>query len=450
MYFDSLLLPDLKEMLADNDPVGLAEFCDALHPAVTAEVLEGLSNEDIWRVLGNCSLQRQVEIFEFIGLQRQAELVASVDRERLSNLLQEMSADNRVDLLERLEPELVERLLPLIAQAERLEIRKLLSYPEGSAGSIMTTEYASLREELTVGEALNQLRLQAPNRETIYYVYVLDEERRLRGFVSLRRLILEKTSTQLAAIMDHDVISVRVDDDQIHAANELAKYDFLAIPVVDNQNHLVGIITHDDALDVLQEEATEDAYRQGAIAPLEDGYLSTPLLTIAWKRGGWLVLLFAAAFLTSHVLKHYQKISEAYEWLVFFIPLVIASGGNAGSQTATLVIRTMALGDLSTAQNSRMVRRECLIGLVLGGCLALCGLALSWGFLSIPQAAVVAITVALVVLTGTMVGALLPMTVKSLGMDPALMSTPLIAAVLDVCGIVVYYNVAVLVLGSVK
>jgi magnesium transporter len=446
--YNSLLLPDLREMLEQNDTRGLAEFCDALHSAVAAEVLEGLSKEDVWRVLSNCRLDRQVEIIEFMSLHRQAELVGCLDRERLSNLLQVMSPDDAVDLLEQMDEGQIERLLPLFAQAQRRDIRKLLSYPEGSAGSIMTTEYASLPEGITVGEALTQLRLQAPNSETIYYVYVVDAERRLRGFVSLRNLILARTSTALSDMMDRDVISVRVDDDQEQVAQVLARFDFLALPVTDAQNHLVGIVTHDDVLDVVQEEATEDAHRLGAVAPLDESYLETSLLTVTRKRVGWLVLLFASAFVTSHVLKHYQSVSEAYEWLIFFIPLVIASGGNAGSQTATLVIRTMALGEMTADDNYQLVRREALIGLMLGSCLAFCGFALSLWLISLPQAAVVSLTVGLIVFTGTMVGALLPVGVKFLGMDPALMSTPLIASVLDVCGLVLYYNVALLLLGG--
>jgi magnesium transporter len=446
--YHSLLLPDLREMLEENDARGMAEFCDALHSAVAAQVLDGLTSEEAWRVLSNCSLSRQVEIIQFMSLTRQAELVECLDRERLSNLLQVMSPDDAVDLLEQLDDDQVERVLPLFAQAQRRDIRKLLSYPEGSAGSIMTTEYASLPEGITVGEALTQLRLQAPNSETIYYVYVVDAERKLRGFVSLRNLILSRTNMPLADVMDRDVISVRVDDDQEQVAQLLGRFDFLAIPVTDAQNHLVGIVTHDDVLDVVQEEATEDAHRLGAVAPLDESYLATPLLIIAWKRVGWLVLLFASAFVTSHVLRHYQKISEAYEWLIFFIPLVIASGGNAGSQTATLVIRTMALGEMTAAHNYRLVRREALIGLMLGSCLACCGFGLSLWMVSMPQAAVVSMTVGLIVFTGTMVGALLPVVVKLLGMDPALMSTPLIASVLDVCGLILYYNVALLLLGG--
>ncbi len=446
--FHSLLKPDLLEMLSEGDCHGLGEFCNALHPAVVAEILVELSNEEIWKVLENCNVSREVEILEYLPVKRQAELVESLDREKLSSLMHEMAPDDQVDLLEQLDEAQVEKILSLFAHAHRAEIRKLLSFPEGSAGSRMTTDYASLPENITVGEALNQLRIQAPDRETIYYIYVVDTDRKLRGFISLRKLIMARTSTPIADLMDRDVLSVRVDDDQEAVAQIIAKYDFLAVPVVDNQNQLVGIITHDDVMDVLQEEATEDAHRQGAVAPLEDSYLETSLRMILWKRGGWLILLFAAAFITARVLKYYNTVSETYKWLSFFVPLVIASGGNAGSQTATLVIRTMALGEVQPSQYLRLIRREVCVGFILGLSLAVIGFILSTGMmnLGIRGACVVTFTTMLVVVMGTLIGSVFPLCVKQLGMDPALMSTPLIAAVLDAFGLILYYNVAIVIM----
>jgi magnesium transporter len=374
--------------------------------------------------------------------------VDRIDRARLSRIVEEMAADDRVDLLERMDPEHVESLMPLIAQAERQDIRKLLSYPEGSAGAIMTTEYASLPANITVAEALNRLRMQAPSRETIYYIYVIDEDRHLRGFLSLRKLIQAKPAALLQDVMETDVISVRVDDDQEFVANEIARYDFIAIPVVDNQNRLVGIVTHDDAADVLLEEATEDAQRLGAVAPLEDSYLETPFLTLAWKRGIWLVILLGAASLTAHVLDYFEP-GEGGNWMVLFIPLVLASGGNAGSQSATLVIRAMALHE-TEGKVGVIVWREFRLGLLLGSLLGT--LALGVGLLLVdrpPQAAVVGLSVFLVVSLGTVWGSMLPTALKRLGMDPALMSNPLIAAISDMLGVVIYYSMAELIVGRV-
>ncbi len=447
--YNSLLLPDLRLLLDEDDSHGMTEFCEALHPAVTAEVLEGLDTADTWRVLSQCSFEQQAEILGFINLPYQMELVENVDRGHLSRLIETMAPDDRVDLLERMNPDHVESLMPLIAQAERGDIRKLLSYEDDSAGSIMTTEYASLPEDITVDEAIARLRRQAPDRETIYYVYILDEGRRLRGFVSLRQLILAKPQTLLSEIMERDVIRVSVDHDQEYVAQELARYDFIAIPVVDNQNQLVGIITHDDVMDVFQEEANEDAYRSGAVEPLEDSYLSTPLLTLTWKRGIWLVGLLFAAFLTAWVLNQYEDESAQYKWMILFIPLVLASGGNAGSQSATLIIRAIALGEMTRRDTLLIARREFMLSMLLGGGLMALGFVAALKFVLPMQAAVVAITVFLVVMMGTVTGAMLPIMFKRLGMDPALMSNPLIAALVDVFGVIIYYNVATLLLGAV-
>ena len=445
---DPLLLPELREMLIENDTQAMQEFCEVFHSGVVAENLEALAPQECWAILAHTPLRRRVEVFEFLSLPRQTELVATLDKTDLSALFEEMSSDDRVALLKNMDPAQVELLLPLIAQAERGDIRKLLSYPEHSAGSIMTTEYASLREGITAREALAQLRTQAPNRETIYYVYVIDDARHLHGFVSLRKLFLARPEGLVSELMDKDVISVRVDEDQEVVANKIARYDFIAMPVVDDQGRLVGIVTHDDVLDVVQQEATEDAHLMGAVSPLEDGYLDTPFFTLVWKRGIWLVLLLVTGFGTAGVLRHYNDVTERWEWLEWFLPLVLASGGNAGSQSATLVIRALALGQLDRKTQLRIGRRELLTGLVLGGTMALLGFLFCSRYVLKVDAAVVAATLALVVTFGTVNGTLLPIGLKRLGLDPALMSNPLIASLSDILGVLIYYNVALFALGN--
>lgn len=450
MFYRSLLLPDLRMTLDAGDADGLREFCDALYPAVAAEVLDELSAAEIWTVISTCTPERQAEILGFLEDHRQVELINVAPRKELSQLIEEMAPDDRVDLLEMLEDEQVESLLPLIAQAERADIRKLLSYPDGSAGSIMTTEYTSVPEELPVSEALDQLRIQAVESETIYYVYIVDEGRRLDGIISLRELIMAKPTARLADIMHRDVISVRVDDDEEFVAQEVAKYDFLAIPVVDNQNQLVGIVTHDDAMDVLQEEATEDAQRQAAMEPLEDSYMATPVFTLLHKRGIWLVILLVAAFLTAFAMKQFEDLQaqQAFIWMSWFVPLVLASGGNAGSQSATLVIREMATRHMDSGEKWTMLRREFRLACLLGGGLMLLSFLTAATLVEVDQAGVVGLTVFLMVVMGTCAGAVLPILFERLGMDPALMSNPLIAALVDVLGVVIYFNAALLLLSS--
>ncbi len=447
----SLLLPDLRQMLEEGDAAGLREFCEILHPAAAAEVLQDLPTADVWKALSHCGHVRLVEIFEHLSLTRQVEMVELIGRDRLSKIIEEMSSDDRADLLSRLDPRRVEALLPLVAQAERADIRKLLSYPDYSAGSIMTTEYASLPEDITVREAIDRLRLQAPNSETIYYVFILDAERRLHGLTSLRDLILARPDAKLSDLMTRDIIAVRVDDDQEEVARELARYDFLAIPVVDDRNRLVGIITHDDILDIVQEEAEEDAYRAGAVAPLEDSYLDTPLHTIAWKRVVWLVFLSMMALGTAEVIEQFEHVSHAHKWMIAFLPLVLASGGNTGSQSATLVIRLLATDEPTGKETTRLLGREVLVGLMLGGILAGADFVFLrlWFGKTFAETFVVSGTVAGVVLLGTVWGTILPLVFKRFGMDPALMSNPLIAAFMDMMGVVIYNTVALLLLGAV-
>jgi magnesium transporter len=449
MFYRSLLFPDLRMTLDANDDDGLREFCEALHPAVVAEVIDELEPAELWRVLVSCDAELQAEIFGFFEPRLQIAIVDVADRKRLSRLIEEMAPDDRVDVLELLDDEQVESLLPLMAQAERTDIRKLLSYPDGSAGSIMTTEYASLPEEITVSEALDELRIQAPDSETIYYIYILDEGRRLDGIVSLRELIQAKRTATLSEIMHRDVISVRVDDDEEYVARELARYDFLAIPVVDNLHRLVGIVTLDDALDVLEEEATEDAQMQAAIQPLDESYMTTPFFVLAQKRGVWLVILLAAAFLTAWVMQGYEELQRSYVWMAAFIPLVLASGGNAGSQSATLIIREMATSEMDYRDKYFIVMRELRMALTLGAALMTLSFGVAICMVPLPEAIVVAVTVFIMVIFGTTAGALLPILFKRLGMDPALMSNPLIAALVDVLGVIIYFSTAIALLGPV-
>lgn len=448
MFYKSLLLPDLRMSLESNDIKALSEFCSALHPVIVAEVLQELDPNQVWHVLSTCEPAVQAEIVNYFDPNHQTALVDFASREELSKLLEHMASDERVDFLEQLDDEHVEAILPLMAKVEREDIRKLLSYPDGSAGSIMTTEYAWLPEDISVAQAFDRLRIQAPDSETIYYIYIVDEGRRLDGIVTLRELILAKRDAKLADLMHRDVISARVDDDEESVAREMARYDFLVMPVVDNQNRLVGIVTWDDALDILQDEAFEDVQRQAALEPLEESYMSTPLTVLARKRGVWLVVLLGAAFGTAFALRSYEDVEKVYMWMGWFVPLVLASGGNAGSQSATLIIRELAIRKLDRRDTLTIFVREVKVACMLGfGLMLLAFLAAVCLLPEFSQAAVVSITVFLMVLMGTTCGAMLPIMFKKCGMDPAMMSNPLIAALVDVLGVVIYFSIAVAILG---
>ncbi len=440
-----ILIPELRVMLAEGDAAGLREVAAELHPATVAEFSEGLDDRELWQMLEALPVEQQAEIFPYFQMPRQIELVKAGDRAHLGPLIEWMAPDNRDDLLRELAPDLVEEILPLVAKAERHDIRMLLSCPEGSAGSLMTTEYASLPEDITAGEAITRLRSQAPNSESIYYIYVLDAERRLLGFVSLRDLILAKPTALVADLMQRDPISVRVEEPREKVVEKLARFDFIAIPVVDDRNRLVGIVTHDDVLDAVRQEATDDAQRIAAIQPLGESYLEAALVSMTWKRGVWLAILFATAAVTAMVLAKWRS---PHAWLVAFIPLVIASGGNSGNQSATLVITALSTGDCRLADWPRILRRELALGLLLGGLLAIPGYLLALAYAPTAAAAIVIpLTIVGVVLMGTLVGSALPLLFRSLGLDPALMSNPFVSAIVDIVGLVLYMSVALVCLG---
>ena len=441
-----ILIPELRVMLAEGDTAGLREVAEELHPATVAEFSEGLDDAEIWRLLDAVPVERQSEIFPYYPMPRQVELFKAADRPHLGPLLESMASDHRDDLLRELDPGFVEEILPLGAKAERPDIRMLLSCPEGSAGSMMTTEYASLPAEITAGEAISRLRSQAPNSESIYYIYVLDPERRLLGFVSLRDLILARPTALVSELMQKDVIGVRVEEPREHVVEKLARFDFIAIPVIDDRGRLVGIITHDDVLDAVRQDATDDAQRIAAIAPLGEGYLEAALISMTWKRGIWLAILFATAAITAMVLARWKS---PHAWLVAFIPLVIASGGNSGNQSATLVITALSTGDCRLSDWKRILRREFVVGLLLGMLLSVPGYLLGLAYAPSPlHALVIPATILSVVMVGSLVGSVLPLVFRSIGLDPALMSNPFVSALVDVVGILLYMGMALAILGD--
>ncbi len=443
---NTLYLPELREMLADKSAEALKEFCTALHPARTAEFMEGLTADEAWQVLRYAEPHTREEIFTFFDPGQQAEMLETQDRQQVAELIALLAADDRVDLLQEIAPHVVDELLPLLPAEDRREILRLTSYPEGTAGAVMTTEAAKLSESLTVSQAFEELSRQAMELETIYYLYIVDDTDHLRGLVSARQLVsaIGRPETKLAELMETDLVSADVLEDQESVARKVAHYDLLAIPVVDHEHRMLGIITHDDVIDVVREEAVEDAHRIAAVEPLEESYLRTSLLTLSRKRGIWLTFLFVAALLTTMALKHYESELNDHLWLAWFLPLVISSGGNTGSQAATLIITALATGDVSIRDWWRIAGREALMGLILGAFLGVIGFAAAYVIRgSAIEACVIPVTLLLVVFCGTMCGALLPLVFQRLGLDPALMSSPFVAGIIDIVGIVVYVNVAI-------
>lgn len=445
---NTLFLPELREMLANHDAQELHEFCEALHPVRTAEFMEGLSSPEAWQVLQHTNLETRVEVFAYFGRDMQLEILEDEDLDQVAEMVAELPPDDRVDLLQLVSADRLHALLEKLPVDERRDFQRLSQYPEGTAGAVMTTEFVRLAESLTIREALNEIGRQENDYETIYYLYIVDEEDHLRGLVSARQLLsdMRQPETKLIDIMETDLITCDVLEDQEEVANKVAKMDLLAIPVVDNQHTMLGIITHDDVIDVVRKEATEDAHRIAAVDPLDATYLRTSILTLTWKRGIWVGILFFFALLTAFALESYEEPFNKWIWLVPFIPLVISSGGNTGSQSATLIITALSRGHITLRDWLRVVVRELVMGLLLGAGLAIMGFAVS--FLFIPPGVgatamwVLPLTLLFVVICGTLTGSVLPLVFEKLGWDPAMMSNPFVAGIIDILGILIYVNVA--------
>lgn len=445
-----LLAPDLRELILERNEAALREFFAGHHPADSAEMLDDLEPAEVHFVLDLLGGREQAAVFSYLEPELQDGVAGLMQRGAIASLLTYMSHDERADLVSRLPPERVEHILPLLAHAEREDIRALASYKEGTAGAVMTSDYATVPAECTAAAAIDRLRHEAPDRETIYYCYVVDEKRRLIGFISLKDLILAPANRPVSKIMQTDVVSATVDEDQELAAAKLMEYDLIALPIVDAEGRLVGIVTHDDVIDVIVDEATEDVYRMGAVEPLMDSYLRTPFATLWGKRGFWLAILFVGGFLTTTALARFEWLFQKLPALVLFVPLIISAGGNCGSQSATLITRALALGEIKPSDWFHVLWHEILMGASLGLTLGLVGFLRAWftplgaleGLDAVELATVVATGVAVVVLCGNLVGATLPLALKRIGLDPALMSNPVVASLVDVTGIVAYFAIA--------
>ena len=449
---NTLFLPEIREMLASENTAELKEFCVALNPGRTAEFMEGLEDHEAWQVLQYAEPPRRAEIFGYFEEERQVQMIEVHDVTQIAELLEEIPEDDRVDLLQQLNEQRVDAILPSLPIEDRRNIQRLRSYAEETAGGLMTTQVAMLTESLTVREALEQLGNQASDLETIYYLYVVDDDNLLRGIVSTRQLVssLRNQTHTLGDMMETDVIVALVNEDQESVAEKVERFNLLAIPVVDSGRQMLGIITHDDVIDVVREELTEDAQRIAAVEPFEDDYLRIGLLTLSWKRGLWLTILFIAALLTAFALRHYHDIleREQYTWLVWFIPLIISAGGNSGSQSATLVITAMTGGEVESSDYPTVIRRETVVSLLLGAFLSLIGFLVAIFIApSKTDALVIPLTLLSVIVVGCFFGASLPLLFKRLGLDPAMMSNPFVAGLVDILGIVIYVNIAVLVMG---
>lgn len=433
--------------LEPNTPLGFLDATDlkACHPSDVAEILERDPGNPRGIVQTLLQLPRPLglEAFEQLSIETQQACLETGNTATMLQFIENLEPDDRVDLLKRMGEELREGLMPLIAQAERNDIRRLWDYREGTAGAVMTTEYAFLPEDIPARTALDRLRLQAPNKETIYYVYIIDAERRLRGMVSLRDLIMARPDASLGSIMETQVIAVNHDMDVEQVAAMISKYDFLALPVVDHHNRLLGIITVDDVIDIIESASTEDFHRISAVSPFEGQYFRRALPRLFWDRFGWLAVLLVTSVLSTSIMEWNAPVLQQMVALSFFIPMVIGTCGNAGTQSATMVVRALALGEVAPRDFPRVFRRELVMGLALG--VALGVMACLRVFLqdhNVILGGIVGTALLATLLAANLAGALMPLALKAVRLDPALTAGPFIATLIDAVGIGIYFLAA--------
>ncbi len=418
-----------------------------LHPSDIAENLENaaLKPEVITEILLQIGNHIAMEAFEQLSLETQQACLETGNAQTMLRFIENMDPDDRVDLLKKVDTDIREAIMPLIAQAERNEIRRLWQYVEGTAGAAMTTEYAFLPGHISVSTALERLRLQAPNKETIYYIYITDDSRHLQGMISLRDLIMSKPNALLNTLMQGNVISVKHDMKVEAVAAIISKYDFLALPVVDREDRLLGIITVDDVIDIIEAESTEDFQRISAVVPFDEQYFKRPLIRLFWNRFCWLAILLFTSLLSTTVMEMNSAILHQMVALAFFIPLVTGTCGNAGTQSATMVVRALALGEICPRDALRVFNRELLMGLALGFALGL--MAYFRVYLqdyNIMLGCIVATALLATLLTANLAGALMPLLLKRMRLDPALTAGPFIATIIDAVGITLYFQIAII------
>ncbi len=426
----------------------------------TVEVADFISEQDETTMVWLLSLfepQQQAFIFTDFDEELQLKIIKSLDRKELAILVTNMHSDERADLYQNMSIEDQNNLLPYVPKNIRENILQLSSYPESSAGASMSSDFATVTINMTLKEALDQIRKDAPTKETIYYIYVVDEDKKLLGFVTLKGIILASPTETIGNIIHEDIVQCNVYDDQETVAKQIEKYDLIAIPVVNNENQLVGIVTHDDALDIMREENTEDIQKFGGSEAFDEPYMDLPFFKMIRKRGGWLTVLFLSEMLTATAMGYFEKEIARAVVLALFVPLIMSSGGNSGSQAATLIIRAMALGEISLKMWWKVLRREIMSGLVLGSLLGIIGFLriFLWSRFSDlygPHYILIGMTVGFsllgIVSWGTIIGSMLPLVLKRLGFDPAASSAPFVATLVDVTGLIIYFSIAILILNG--
>lgn len=432
----------MTELLDRHDYKRLKEELESVHPVDIVDAFDDLDKKERILVFRLLAKEEAAEVFTDMDSDMREDLINALTDSELEEVMEEMYVDDTVDVLEEMPANVVDRLLMATDEDTRVKINALLQYPEDSAGSIMNIEYISLRKEMTVADAILKIRQVGINKETIYTCYVT-EKKKLIGIVDVKDLLTAGEARTIGEIMDENVLYARTLDDQEYVANMINKYGLVAIPIIDHEDCLVGIVTVDDAMLVLQDETTEDISIMAGVAPNEDSYFGTSVFQHAKNRSLWLMLMMLSATVTGEILGYYENAMAVMPVLITFIPMLMGTGGNCGSQSSTLVIRGLAVGEIEFKDIFRVIFKEIRIALIVGLLLSVVnGIRIYIMYdQNLMLALALGITMIAVVSMAKCIGCILPLAAKKFGLDPAIMAAPLITTILDTCTILVYFNI---------
>jgi len=438
----------LKEYLSTKQYTKLRQFMTEWNDVDIASLVEELEEEDMLKIFRILPKDLAADVFSYLDVDNQQMIITSLTDREAAVIIDNLMADDAVDLLEEMPANVVKKLLIYAKPEVRRDINHLLRYPESSAGSIMTVEYVDLKENLTVKQAIERIRKIGMDSETINICYVLDSQRKLLGTVALRYLLLSQEDDTIGNIMNSNVISVNTLMDQEEVANQFKKYDFIAMPVVDNENRLVGIITVDDIVDILEEETTEDMEKMAALVPSDKPYMKTSVFEIFKKRIPWLLLLMVSATFTGQIISSFEEALSVYVILTAFIPMLMDTGGNAGGQASVTIIRGLSLGEIVYHDVPKILWKELRIGLWCGISLAVANFVklMLFNRVGVGVALVVCITLVVAVFLAMMIGCILPIIAKKIGFDPAVMASPFITTIVDALSLLIYFQIATVIL----
>jgi magnesium transporter len=438
-----VLMAGLPVALREGDQDSVQRLIAELNPADIADLIGALAGQalDI-PLLMSLDLARRADTFGYLPITAQTDIAARLSTGALAELVTEMPSDERADLVKQLDEIVRHALFKRLAREEREDLRRLASYKEGSAGAVMTSDYASIPSGTRIAEALDILRNTAPDKETIYQCYVVDGSHRLLGTVSLKQLILAPAQQLIDELMLRDIVCADVDSPQEEVARLISRYDLIALPIVNHDETMVGIVTYDDAMDVAEAEATEDIHKGATVGRLETNLRDASINELYRKRVGWLVVLVFANIFTGAGIAFFEEVIAANLALLFFLPLLVASAGNAGAQSATLMVRGLATGDVSGRDALKLLGREILVAGALGLTMSAAVMAVGYLRAGFDVALVVSLTMMLVVMVGSLIGMVLPFALARFRFDPATASTPLITTIADVSGVLIYFAIA--------